>query len=88
MMFPLVQKCGEKLSELIGQISPEEPFNIKELAARYTTDAIGTCAFGLETGTLENPNSEFRQMGQKIFKYRLFHVHIVANQLSTRIKKC
>lgn len=70
MLFPLVKACGEKLNNVIDQIPSIESFDIKDLSARYTTDVIGTCAFGLETGSLDNPDSEFRQMGKMVFKFR------------------
>uniref|UniRef100_A0AAT9UTS9 Cytochrome P450 6PZ13 n=1 Tax=Maconellicoccus hirsutus TaxID=177089 RepID=A0AAT9UTS9_MACHI len=72
MMFPLLTKCGDNLSHVIEKIPEKESFDVKDLFARYTTDAIGTCAFGLEINSLENPNSEFRIMGKKIieFKYK------------------
>ena len=35
---------------------------------RFTTDVISTCAFGLHSNSLENPESDFRKMGRKIFK--------------------
>uniref|UniRef100_A0AAT9UUR2 Cytochrome P450 6PZ12 n=1 Tax=Maconellicoccus hirsutus TaxID=177089 RepID=A0AAT9UUR2_MACHI len=70
MMFPLLTRCGEKLSQVIDKIPENESFDVKDLFARYTTDAIGTCAFGLETNSLDNPNSEFRIMGKKIFEFR------------------
>lgn len=74
MMFPLIKDCGEKLNQVVNQLPVEGPFDVKELSARYTTDSIGTCAFGFETRSLENPNSEFRLMGKKIFKFRLLRI--------------
>ncbi|CAL1677688.1 unnamed protein product [Lasius platythorax] len=39
----------------------------RELTAKYTTDVIGTCAFGIEMNALSDEDSEFRKMGRQIF---------------------
>lgn len=36
---------------------------MRDLTAKFTTDVIGTCAFGLECNSLKNTQSEFRRMG-------------------------
>lgn len=64
-MFPTIVEVGERLSECVKEKSGE--LEIKELLARYTTDVIGTCAFGIECNSLKDPNAEFRKMGRKIF---------------------
>lgn len=40
---------------------------MKEVCAKFTTDLIGTTAFGLRANSLSNPNADFRKFGQKIF---------------------
>ncbi|XP_065214564.1 cytochrome P450 6k1-like [Planococcus citri] len=70
MMFPLVQRCAEKFQKVIDNTPSHESIDIKDLAARYTTDVIGSCAFGLDTNSLENPDSEFRMMGKKLLQFR------------------
>ena len=83
MMFPLVRACAEKLRQVIDHTPSEESFDIKDLAARYTTDVIGSCAFGLDTNSLDNPNSEFRMMGKKVLQFRyLVRVNIYELKLS------
>lgn len=33
----------------------------------YTMDVIGSCAFGLDFNAIDDPNSVFRQVGERIF---------------------
>lgn len=39
--------------------------DVKEVMARFSTDVIGCCAFGIECDSFTNPKSEFRKMGTK-----------------------
>ncbi|XP_024888085.1 cytochrome P450 6k1-like [Temnothorax curvispinosus] len=48
--------------------SENKPVECHELTAKYTTDVIGNCVYGIEMNALSNENSEFRKMGRKIFE--------------------
>lgn len=41
---------------------------IKEYAARFTTDIISLTAFGIDTDSLNQPDAEFRIFGRKLFE--------------------
>lgn len=62
-------QCGHQMIDLLRQLSLEEggTVEIKEILARYTTDVIGSCAFGLECNCMRNPQAEFRMMGKRAF---------------------
>lgn len=70
-MFSTVVEVGERLRDCLQEIVKEdEELEIKDLLARFTTDVIGTCAFGIECNSLQDQNAEFRAMGRKSFENR------------------
>lgn len=68
-MFPTVLSVAEELQTSIESLvnANKSEIELKDILARYTTDVIGTCAFGIECNSLKNPDSEFRKFGQKNF---------------------
>lgn len=67
-MFGLLVQCGDHLKEYLQKtVKEDKPVECREIAAKYTTDVIGNCAFGIEMNALSNEDSEFRRMGKKIF---------------------
>ncbi|XP_044261778.1 probable cytochrome P450 6a13 [Tribolium madens] len=73
MMFQIM---AESQSDLFRRTDKEvkslEPINIKEILACFTTNIIGSCAFGLDCKALEDENSPFREFGKRIFKTTVF----------------
>ncbi|KAF7281450.1 hypothetical protein GWI33_004775 [Rhynchophorus ferrugineus] len=69
MMFETLVSKTDGLEKLIdGYITRKEPVDIKEAAARFTTDIIASCAFGIESDALHNDKNDFREFGKKVFK--------------------
>ncbi|KAM7343833.1 putative cytochrome P450 6a14 [Cochliomyia hominivorax] len=69
-MFRTVVKVGECFASAVKRESVKSQdltVELKELCARFTTDVIGTCAFGIECNSLIDPNAEFRNKGKSIF---------------------
>eukprot|EP00099_Drosophila_melanogaster_P019149 NP_610390.1 Cyp6a13 [Drosophila melanogaster] len=75
-MFPNMVEVGEKLTQAcrlqVGEIEA------KDLCARFTTDVIGSCAFGLECNSLQDPESQFRRMGRSVTQEPLHSVLVQA----------
>ncbi|KAF5307417.1 hypothetical protein FQR65_LT06931 [Abscondita terminalis] len=69
MMFPTLVACSQGLTKLMDEnVKSRDTFDIKDLVSRYTTDVIGSTAFGIDCDSLNNPDSQFRQYGAKLFK--------------------
>ncbi|CAK1580729.1 unnamed protein product [Parnassius mnemosyne] len=67
-MFPLIVERAEKLqTRVLDAASSGRILDARELLARYTTDFIGACGFGLESDSLNDEDSAFRKLGVKIF---------------------
>ncbi|XP_075165253.1 putative cytochrome P450 6a21 [Haematobia irritans] len=63
-MFPIIREIGEEFIEVMGEIIKEtQDIEVKDILARFTCDVIGACAFGIDCGSLKNPNAEFRKYG-------------------------
>ncbi|KAL0270232.1 UNVERIFIED_CONTAM: hypothetical protein PYX00_007703 [Menopon gallinae] len=69
LMFPMMLKCAEDLREVLeGPAERREVIEFKELLARFTTDVISSCAFGVEVQSLKHKNSIFRIRGKEVFE--------------------
>ncbi|XP_063698178.1 uncharacterized protein LOC134829111 [Culicoides brevitarsis] len=65
-MLPMVTDIGKNLIEIVkDEIKIDPVLDMKEWVARFTTDVIGSCAFGLECNSLKDPNAKFREMGKR-----------------------
>ena len=95
MMFQTLVECGLELGSILEKsASKEEVIEVKDILARYSTDVISSCAFGIQCNCLKNPDAEFRQWGRKIFNpsfrtsivsFILMTVPILMNVLKLRL---
>lgn len=66
-MVPLLNECADSLVALVGASARDGEVEMREVMAKFTTDVIGSCAFGLHFNTLKDPDSQFREMGRRVF---------------------
>lgn len=67
-MFYLLQECADHFSEFLDKYTDtHEEIECRELTAKFATDVIGVCAFGLKMNALDDEDSEFRKYGRQIF---------------------
>lgn len=65
-----VKECSDSLLSVIGTAveSREDEIEIREMMGKYSTDVIGSCAFGLRLDAINDPESEFRKHGKTVFQ--------------------
>lgn len=89
LMLKFVKECCHELNAVLENssstmtaddqhIENAAEVETKDLMARYTTDVISSCAFGLVTHSLSDPGAKFRIMGHRIFKQRFEYFLLVA----------
>lgn len=75
MMFETLVDKTTGLEKLVQQhTASQKPFAIKEVLEKFTTDIIGSCAFGLECNSLEEDTNEFSKNGQKALAPNMLHL--------------
>lgn len=71
-MFCMIHECSKHLVNYLDNlVRKEEPVNVREVAAKFTTDVVGNCGFGVEMNSLSEKESEFRRLGKSIFNTNL-----------------
>ncbi|CAK1553416.1 unnamed protein product [Leptosia nina] len=77
-MFPLIIKCAERLQIAGKHINDKGgEFDCRDMMARFTTDFIGACGFGIEMNSINNENSAFRELGKKALHFSLRHIFLL-----------
>ncbi|XP_023946091.2 cytochrome P450 6B5-like [Bicyclus anynana] len=67
-MFPLIIETTEKLTRIANDLAEtKDEVDVRELMARFTTDFVGACGFGIDSQALNEEDSDFRQLGKRIF---------------------
>ncbi|XP_073959253.1 cytochrome P450 6B6-like [Choristoneura fumiferana] len=91
-MFPLIVEKAEDLKSIAAEAAESgKEVDVRDLMARFATDFIGTCAFGIDANSMHDEDSSFRQLGKRIMtpSFRVIIVNILkilAPKLFTFIK--
>nr|AKZ17694.1 cytochrome P450 monooxygenase CYP6BQ35 [Tenebrio molitor] len=68
MMFQTLADCTVGLKDIMDESATNHlPVDIKDILGRFTTDIIGSVAFGLECNSLKDPDAQFRKYGKLVF---------------------
>ena len=65
-MFPMVVKVAHEFVQAFDKlVQTDSKVEIRDIVSRYTTDVIGSCAFGLECHSLTDPQAKFHVMSKR-----------------------
>lgn len=69
-MFPLILEVCEELKQNFQRCidSKNCEFDAHSVCADYTTDVVASCAFGIKSDSLRQPDNHFRKMGKELFE--------------------
>ncbi|KAJ4432914.1 hypothetical protein ANN_15171, partial [Periplaneta americana] len=71
-MFHIVNTCAQELVHYLHKATADgSAVQTMETMCKYTTDVISSCAFGIESNSLKNPDAEIRGNFRKIFENTL-----------------
>lgn len=71
-MVPLINESGENLKKYLHKHSNERiSLEAKEVCAKYSTDVISSCAFGINSQCFVHEDAKFREVGRKLFGFDL-----------------
>lgn len=84
-MFLIMEKLTKQLVQNLDvYASSGTPMEIKSELSRFTTDIITSCAFGIESNTMNNENEELLKQGRSFFDNQW---HIYKNSLVLTIPR-
>ncbi|XP_060846915.1 probable cytochrome P450 6a13 [Rhopalosiphum padi] len=63
-----VAACSEQLMRNVAaDVAAGGPVEVRDALGKYSTDVIGTCAFGLQLNAINDEQSAFRKYGKAVF---------------------
>lgn len=70
LMYGQIEQCGDELMRNVRENLTRTGgvMEVRDVLGNYSTDVIGTCAFGLKLNAVSSDDSAFRKYGKAIFK--------------------
>jgi cytochrome P450 len=66
-LYPLIEDVQGRMNKYVEeQLEKGEPFDARELCAKYTTDVVSNAIFGIDAQSFTKENSEIREMGRRL----------------------
>lgn len=67
VLYPLIEDVQGRMVKYIKEkLASKEPFEARELCAKYTTDVVSNSIFGVDAQSFTTENPEIREMGRRL----------------------
>ena len=74
-MTPLLQVIKKKMDAHVSKLAESNSvFENKEVAGKFSLDALASCAFGVKTGSIDGEESEFLLHTRAFFNFDTFDI--------------
>lgn len=70
LMYDQIKECGDEMMKNVYKTlsKTDDVLEVRNVLGNYSTDVIGTCAFGLQLNAVSDDDSTFRKYGKTLFK--------------------
>lgn len=66
-LYPLIEDVqGRMIKYIETELQKNEPFDAREVSAKFTTDTVSLSIFGVDAGSFTKENPEIREMGRRL----------------------
>lgn len=66
-LYPLIENVCSRFTKFVRE-NIDEPFEVKDLAVKFTSETVANCVFGIEGNSFQKGDSEMRQMSKRLTK--------------------
>lgn len=72
-MYSLISEAGDDMvKHMVKEVGKNPEVEMREVAARYTTDAITSTSFGINANCFKNDKAEFRDVSRRVFNWSIW----------------
>lgn len=69
-MYPLMEEVGSRLVDYLKRTgNPKDGLDARELAAKFTTDIVSLCVYGLDAKSFTTEKPEIREAGRRMLTF-------------------
>lgn len=83
LMFPLMKQAGYEMNLYLNK-NIDRTMDIKEVSAKYMTDLVAACFFGLDINSFGEKDSDFRLFSRKMFEIDVYRSFCMFSYFSYR----